>query len=620
MAVQLGRLSIWLATLAADRPLTFLDHNLRPGDSLAGASIADIARQPPPARGGGARAALPLFDTAPLVSALERTVSPRARIAVEPGDDLDAVRAKERLHGALLADDAPLARWRAVADLWCAAAFWPEPSRAPRAGEFWALADRLLHDRSPLAAHVAAPRLVEARRVAAERGFFHWTLEFPEVFCDARGGARANPGFDAIVGNPPWEMLRADHGAPDERRETREGSARLARFTRASGAYRLQGDGHANLYQLFLERALVLARHGGRIGLVLPSGLATDRGSAALRQALLTRCRTDTLIPFENREAIFPIHRSYRFLLLTTTVGGETERLRCRFGERLAAALDTVPDAGGGPRVFPIELSASAVRRLGGPLLAIPELRSPLDLAIAEKAAAGARPLGDPDGWGARFGRELNATEDRGHFRPPGGGLPVVEGKQIRPFGVDVARARHAMPDAAAARLLDRAATFGRARLAFRDVASATNQRSLIAAILPAGVVTTHTLLCLKTPLDEEDQRALCGLLNSLVVNFLVRQRMGTHVTATIAEELPVPRPARGSRAHGELAASAAGLARAPDDERWARLEALAAELYALTGGEFAHVLDTFPLVDPDLRRRALARFRADAAARGGML
>ena len=205
------------------------------------------------------------------------------------------MRGKERLHGALLADDAPLARWRAVADLWCAAAFWPEPSRAPRAGEFWALADRLLRGQSTLAARVAAPRLV---RPAAWRpsAASSWTLEFRRSSATP-AAARPQPGLRRIVGNPPWEMLRADHGAPDERRRTREGAARLARFARASGAYRLQGDGHTNLYQLFLERALGLARRGGRLGLVLPSGLATDRGSAALRHALMTGCRTDTLIP-----------------------------------------------------------------------------------------------------------------------------------------------------------------------------------------------------------------------------------------------------------------------------------------------------------------------------------
>lgn len=621
MAVQLGRLSLWLATLASDRPLTFLDHNLRSGDSLAGAAIEDILRQPPPRRGGRARAPLPLFDPAPFEAALEHSVWPRVRIAGEPGDDLEAVRAKERLLDRLSAADAPLARWRAVADLWCAASFWPDRAGAPRVGEFWALADRLLGGRSPLPAHVAESRLTDARRVAAGRRFFHWRLEFPEAFYDERGHTRAAPGFDAIIGNPPWEMLRADHGPAADRASIREAAGGLQRFARASGTYRLQGDGHANLYQLFVERALSLTRHAGRVGLVLPFGLATDRGSAALRRALLTRCDTDALISFDNRDGIFPIHRSYRFLLLTTTVGGETATVRCRFGERSADVLDLLPDSGGASAAFPVRLARQAIERIGGRHLAIPELRAPLDLVIAEKAIARARPLGDPNGWAARFGRELNVTDDRRHFGPPGSGLPVLEGKQIRPFVADVAGARQAIPARTAARLLDRGATYGRARLAFRDVASATNARSLIAAIVPAGVVTTHTLLCLKTALDEADQLALCALLNSFVANYLVRQRMGTHVTATIAEHLPVPRPVWGAPAHVALGAAAARLTRSSgDDDAAARIEATAARLYGLTVDEFAHVLASFPLVESAVRDRALEAFRAGRGASSAVL
>ena len=610
MAVQLGRLSLWLATLAADRPLTFLDHNLRAGDSLVGASVEDMLRQPPPTGGGAKAGRLPLFDATALEAAVGRTIAPRARIATEPGDDLPAVRAKERLHAGLTSDRAPLARWRSIADLWCAAAFWPARSRPPRAGEFWALADRLLGRHSALAASLAAPRLAEAWRIATARGFFHWRLEFPEAFHDESGVALSRPGFDAVIGNPPWEMLRVDHGPAAGRSEARDEAAGLKRFVRSSGLYRLVGDGHANLYQLFLERALALARRGGRVGLVLPFGLAIDRGSAALRGALLAGCDTDSVVSFDNREAVFPIHRSYRFLLVTTTVGGETGGARCRFGERSADALDSLPEAGGDGRAFPIRLSRAGIERIGGAGLVVPELRGPIDLAIAEKASALARPLGDAAGWGARFGRELNATDDREHFGPPGSGLPIIEGKLIRPFAVDVAGARRSVPAATAGRLLDRARTFGRARLAFRDVASATNERSLIAAILPAGVVTTHTLVCLKTPLDASDERVLCALLNSLAVNYLVRQRMGTHVTATIAEALPVPRPAWGTAAYAALDECAARLAAAPGDgAAEARLEATAASLYELTADEMAHVLATFPLVEVARREAAMAEY-----------
>ena len=64
----------------------------------------------------------------------------------------------------------------------------------------------------------------------------------------------------------------------------------VVRFTRDAGVYDAQSDGHANRYQLFVERAMALTRRGGRLGLVLPSGLATDHGSAALRRRLLSQC------------------------------------------------------------------------------------------------------------------------------------------------------------------------------------------------------------------------------------------------------------------------------------------------------------------------------------------
>src|SRR5204862_3853305 len=119
----------------------------------------------------------------------------------------------------------------------------------------------------------------------------------------------------AVIGNPPWDMVRADAGPVSERAETRREATRLVRFTRDSGIYTAQSDGHANRYQLFVERAVALTRPGGRTGLVLPSGLATDHGSARLRRRLLNECDVEALVGIDNRRGIFPIHRSVRFLL-----------------------------------------------------------------------------------------------------------------------------------------------------------------------------------------------------------------------------------------------------------------------------------------------------------------
>jgi hypothetical protein len=615
MAVQLGRLSLWLATLSGDRPLTFLDHHLRAGNSLAGASLSDLARRPPTGRAARPRAGtLPLFDTEDAGYALAAVVGPRLAVASEPGDTLEQVREKERTLAALADRRTGLGPWKAVADLWCAGWFAGERDVRLLPAAFGALADELLGGARTLPPHTSAPLLAAARAIADRERFFHWPLEFPEVFFAEDGQPLAQPGFDAVIGNPPWEMLRGDAGSGDERRAAALASSRLTTFARGSGIYRLQGDGHANLFQLFLERSLALVRRGGRMGLLLPSGFATDRGCAALRRHVLDRTSVDACVSVENRDALFPIHRSLKFVLLCTTAEGRTPVLPYRAGVRSPEALDRIPDTGPDPEA--IALPRTLLERLSGPDSAIPDIRSVADLAVVSRLTFAHPALGDPSGWGVRFGRELNATEDRRHFverrerglpAEPGSHdlYPVVEGKQIQPFTVDLEASRFAIPAAAAGRLLDAARTFGRPRLAYRDVSSATNRLTLIAAVLPAGVVTTHTLFCLKDDLDLESQRTLCALLNSFVANYLVRLRVTTHVSAGIVERLCVPRPARGSQAYVELSCLAAALTRHPDDPgAAASLQATAARIYGLSPDEFRHVLDTFPLIDATFRRR----------------
>ncbi len=603
MAVQLARLSLWLATLAADRPLTFLDHHLRSGNSLAGASLADLARQPRTARVRPAD--LPLFELDAAGAALGVTIGRRLSIANEPGDTIEQVRAKERMMASLVHEGAPLTRWKAAADLWCAAWFHHAPGR----GVFKAVLDEVLGRGAILPRHVSAPLLDAARRAAERERFFHWTLEFPEVFHDAEGRPLSGSGFDAVLGNPPWEMLRGDRGAGEA------DAAQLTAFTRASGVYSLQSDGHANLYQLFLERALSLLRTGGRVGIVLPSGFASDHGCAALRRQVLDRTQVDTFISIENRDGLFPIHRGLKFLLIAATSGQATATLPCRFGVRSPDVLDELPDSGVDPSS--VAIPRSLVDQLTGDELAIPELRTRGDVAIASRIAFSFPALGDPAGWHVAFGRELNATEDRMHFveaRPRAAAdLPVIEGKLIRPFVADVAASRVHIPARTAARLLDPARTFSRSRLAYRDVASATNRLTLIAAIVPANVVTTHTLFCLKRTareIDDDEQAFLCGIFNSFVANYLVRLRVGTHVTTSIIARLPVPIPPRDSAAFRTIAELSIGLSAEPDDSvATAQLHARVARLYGLTETEFRHVLDTFPLVPADERSRAMEAY-----------
>jgi hypothetical protein len=242
-------------------------------------------------------------------------------------------------------------------------------------------------------------------------------------------------------------------------------------------------------------------------------------------------------------------------------------------------------------------------------------VRSTTDVAIVERAASLFAPLGSASGWSASFGRELNASDDRDAFRSPRSGLPIVEGRQLEPFRVDLSSARHSISAREAGRRLA-GERHARARLGYRDVASATNRVTLIAAVLPAGCVSTHTVFCLRSPLPLSAQHLLCGLFNSFVVNYLVRLRVSTHVTTGMVERLPIPRPEDAPRACREIAAMARLLARRRDPVVMAQLHARVAHLYQLTRDEFAHVLATFPLIPQEEREQTMKTYLATEAQR----
>jgi hypothetical protein len=298
-----------------------------------------------------------------------------------------------------------------------------------------------------------------------------------------------------------------------------------------------------------------------------------------------------------------------RFALVTASKGAPTTEIACRLGETNPAALE-VESGGinGGSPWFPVRVTPSLLERISGPDLTLPELRSALDVQIVERAAALFPPLGDKESWGARFGRELNATEDRDSLRRSGRGLPVVEGKHLEPFRARLDAVRWRIAPRDATRLLG--TRHERTRLAYRDVASPTNRLTLIAAMLPPMTVSTHTVFCLRTDLRPREQKLLCGLFNSYVVNFMVRLRVSTHVTTAIVERLPIPGARHAPRACRELTSISSRLERRFDPGGFAHLNALVAELYQLNEVEFRHVLDSFPLVPKSDRAAAFQAFQ----------
>ena len=282
---------------------------------------------------------------------------------------------------------------------------------------------------------------------------------------------------------------------------------------------------------------------------------------------------------------------------------GRTTAIRCRFGVTDPGAIHSTPQ---------VTLTPRLIEQLSGPGLAIPDLPTPRDLRLVEALSLAHPALADATGWHVTFGRELNATDDRDCLRSGAaqpGDLPVIEGRHLSPFRVDVSAVRrHADASTVRARLGARGGV-DRPRLAYRDVASATNRTTLIAAIVPARTVTVHTVFCLQARLALDAQRVLCALLNSYVANYLVRRRVATHVTVGIISRLPVPLVTRESPWFDELFVAAATLEGGDDAAAAAVVQAAAAQAYGLSEDDLVHVLGTFPLVPADQRAAVIDVF-----------
>ena len=603
-AVHVARLSLWLLSLAPDRPLTWLDAHLRVGSSLVGITPAALLARHPghTPRASRSDGQLTLFELTRWHHEADRTGSMLRELSAQPTETAEDARVKAMTLTRLRADRA-LASWRTRADLWCGAAMDVAP---PGASAWRAVEDAARVQLTPAGGTSRVAHTLSERwqALADAQPCLHWSLEFPDVFDAGRGG------FDAVLANPPWEMLRADLGSRADRQASRDAVGPLLRFVRRSGVYRHAG-GHINSYQLFLERMLQLLRPGGRLGCLLPGSVLADHGAGALRRHLFDQASVDRLSLFDNRDAWFPIHRSMRVVSVTATAGAATTSVLIDEGEPLRVYDGAAPATPETPRV----LTRDLLRQAGGVREPVPAVRSGRDLAVLERLLL-APPLGDA-GWALRFGRELNATDDRtllvDTYTPDA--CVVVEGKHLHPFVVQPPGDGPWVSPLEAARVL-RGEPWRRWRLAYRDVSSPTNLRSLIVALLPPGCLSTHTVFCLRGRVGLGTQVYLCGMLNSLVADWFVRLYLGAHVTTALIGHLPVPRPPPTSPHRRAVMRSALTLLRQPaNEDAVVELQARAALLYGLGPVQFARIADSFPRLSSPLRSRMLG-LHARLAAR----
>jgi hypothetical protein len=269
LAVELAKLALWLETVAVAHPLTFLDYRLREGDSLVGASI-DVLHGLP--------------DAPPLVanqfreelqSGLPAFFQALQEIHETPSNSVLQVKQKEKLLRERL--EPVREPFRRVADLWCAT-FFQRPARLS------------LEDYHKATSKLRTPRLL--RSLLNESPFhelllaqdahgvrpFHWELEFPEVFFDS-DKPRENPGFQAILGNPPYDVL--------SEKEIGRDVAHVKQFYKFWPLYQPSFVGKNNLYKLFVCRALGLLAEGGRLGFITPMPILGDEQASGVRKEIL---------------------------------------------------------------------------------------------------------------------------------------------------------------------------------------------------------------------------------------------------------------------------------------------------------------------------------------------
>ena len=353
MTVELAKVSLWLHSFTVGAPLSFLDHHLRCGDSLVGMRINEADDEL--VRLGG------LFSSSAIAGA---ELAVKGMLQIEAMSDAEVSEVHESA-GIFTHVEEATADLRGLLDFLC--------------GLRWLTAGMKKKERTDLESPVVEalvphaegsfellaagpdsapsrqqPRSFEemwrrARSVASNETFLHWEVAFPGVW---ENWQDANPqgGFDAVIGNPPWDRIKLqevewfaprdseiahlttaaarksrirwlrDNGDPmaDDFDAAKRRADRLGASVRGSGHYPLLGGGDINLYSLFVERATRLVKPEGIVGLLTPSGIYADKTAARFFKQVSTGGRVAGLFDFENKKRAFfkDVHASFKFCAL----------------------------------------------------------------------------------------------------------------------------------------------------------------------------------------------------------------------------------------------------------------------------------------------------------------
>ena len=634
MAVELCKISLWMEALEPGKPLSFLDHHIKQGNSLIGATPKLIEDGIPdeafnPITGDDSKTASSLkkqnksekqgqlsldFGT-PRRLQEDYTTLTRAIAEVEAAtsDSIQQVTEQARKYETVTGSD-QYKHAKLTADAWCAA-FASRKNRTTETPITQATLEKIMQGQE-----ISRDTRREIQELSSHYCFFHWHVEFPEVFLNTK-----DPGFDVVLGNPPWERVKlqekeffaaknreiaeASNKAQrqkliDKLMETPEGrslqslfdkekrrSEAQSAFLRASGRFPLCGRGDINTYTVFAELKRSLINGKGRVGCIVPSGIATDDTTKFFFQDIVEKKALVSLYDFENREPIFEgVHRSYKFCLLTLT-GQKAPREQAEFVFFALGMEDLEVE----DKRF--TLSKEDIELLNPNTKTCPIFRTKRDAEITKGIYRRVPVLineNDPENgnpWGIKFMAMFHMANDSHQFRTKktlesDGGtlegnvfikgndtfLPLYEAKMIHHYNHrfgDYAdqpedSSSTQLPDVPIERLMDssyeplprywvpeeevedrlrKAGWKHKWILGWRDITNVTNERTAIASICPrCGAGDTF----LQMFPDVTGKQSLCLLANvcSFAYDYCVRQKMGgTHLKYHYFKQMPVITP-----------------------------------------------------------------------------
>lgn len=426
-----------------------------------------------------------------------------------------------------------------------------------------------------------------------EFSFFNYELEFPEITEN-----QVFKGFDIIIGNPPWDktkfsdsdffpQYKSDYRSliASKKKEIQDNllakdyikqnyEKQKAYINDLNEYYKKayplnKGSGDGNLFRLFVEKNLSLLKQDGNLAYVLPSALMFEDGSLILRKEILENKTLEYFYSFENNKAIFiDVHRSYKFalMLIKNTQANHTHKIKMMFYKTDINSLKNKDEI--------LTLNLKDIKKLSPTHLALMELKDKQALEILRKSYNAFQNLSFDY---IDFRRELDMTNDKDlfieEFRE--GLLPLYEGKMIHQFNANFSQTTYFLEKAkldehlkskelyrakkaTGKELNPKLIKYDREffRLGYRKIASDTNERTLIASLLPkncGGADSTYSNIPKQYVLKDDVicmdivpyERILfvLALFNSLVVDFIIRNMVQINVSKSYLERIPLPQP-----------------------------------------------------------------------------